>query len=135
MDTSTQTLSTCRRAPVVAKHPHGCTKCCHPACLQTDAMIWVVDSADTQRLQDCRQELHGLLKEERLAGASLLIFANKQDIQGARTAEQIEQALDLEAMGTRHWRVIACSAVSGAGLLEGFEWVTADVRSRIFVLD
>eukprot|EP00891_Asterochloris_glomerata_P001300 jgi/Astpho2/1300/e_gw1.00024.76.1_t len=102
---------------------------------QTDAMIWVVDSADTQRLQDCRQELHGLLKEERLAGASLLIFANKQDIQGALTAEQIEQALDLQAMGTRHWRVIACSAVSGAGLLDGFEWVTADVRSRIFVLD
>ena len=120
---------------MVAKHPHSCNECCSPACLQTDAMIWVVDSADIQRLQDCRQELHGLLKEERLAGASLLIFANKQDIQGALTAEQIEQALDLEAMGTRHWRVIACSAVSGAGLLDGFEWVTADVRSRIFVLD
>ena len=32
------------------------------------------------RLEDCRAELGVLLGEERLAGASLLIFANKQDL-------------------------------------------------------
>lgn len=31
---------------------------------QTDGMIWVVDSSDLRRLDDCRAELHGLLKEE-----------------------------------------------------------------------
>ena len=31
---------------------------------QTDGMIWVVDSADLRRLDDCRAELHKLLKEE-----------------------------------------------------------------------
>ena len=30
----------------------------------TDGLIWVVDSADRMRLQDCKQELHGLLVEE-----------------------------------------------------------------------
>lgn len=44
----------------------------------TDALIWVVDSADRIRLEDCRDELAKLLQEERLAGATLLIFANKQ---------------------------------------------------------
>jgi signal recognition particle receptor subunit beta len=29
---------------------------------------------------------------QRLAGASLLVFANKQDIQGSMTAQEIEQA-------------------------------------------
>ncbi|NXY00666.1 ARL2 protein, partial [Centropus bengalensis] len=27
----------------------------------TDGLVWVVDSGDRQRLQLCRQELHGLL--------------------------------------------------------------------------
>lgn len=30
----------------------------------TDGLIWVVDSADKRRLDDCRNELHVLLKEE-----------------------------------------------------------------------
>lgn len=30
----------------------------------TDGLIWVVDSADKQRLEDCRTELHVLLQEE-----------------------------------------------------------------------
>ena len=30
----------------------------------TDGLIWVVDSADRRRLQDCRQELDALLLEE-----------------------------------------------------------------------
>lgn len=47
----------------------------------------------------------------------------------------IWQVLDLEAMGTRHWRVVGCSAVTGAGLIEGFGWVVADIKSRIALLD
>jgi len=54
-------------------------------------MIWVVDSADLARLQDCRDELRGLLKEERLLGATLLILANKQDIPSALSLRQIEE--------------------------------------------
>ncbi len=35
------------------------------------------------RLKDCAMELSSLLQQEKLAGASLLVFANKQDIPGA----------------------------------------------------
>lgn len=31
---------------------------------KTDALIWVVDATDRLRIEDCRQELHGLLQEE-----------------------------------------------------------------------
>lgn len=55
----------------------------------TDGLIWVVDSADVRRLNDCNSELSVLLKEERLTGATLLIFANKQDLPGACTSEEI----------------------------------------------
>ena len=31
---------------------------------QTDGVIWVVDSSDKLRLEDCKLELHNLLKQE-----------------------------------------------------------------------
>ncbi|KAF5372012.1 hypothetical protein D9615_008055 [Tricholomella constricta] len=57
---------------------------------QTDALVWVVDSTDRMRMADCKEELHALLTEDRLAGASLLVFANKQDLQGSLSAEEIQ---------------------------------------------
>lgn len=41
----------------------------------------------------------------------------------------------MAAMGMRHWRIAACSAVTGEGLLGAFEWVVGDVQSRIYLLD
>ena len=43
------------------------------------------------RLQDCSEELHKLLQEERLMGASLLVFKNKSDILGSMTEEDVQQ--------------------------------------------
>ncbi|TNY19082.1 GTP-binding protein [Rhodotorula diobovata] len=78
---------------------------------QTDAVIWVVDSSDRARMEDCRRELHELLQEERLMGASLLVFANKQDIASAMTSEEISVALDLPALtSSHHWSIQPCSA-------------------------
>ena len=46
------------------------------------------------------------------------------------------QVLNLNAMDkTRHWRIVGCSAYTGEGLLEGFDWLVQDVASRIYVLD
>ena len=56
---------------------------------QTDGLVWVIDSSDLRRLDDCKAELHNLLKEERLSGASLLVLANKQDIRGALKPSEI----------------------------------------------
>uniref|UniRef100_A0A6A7G8U9 ADP-ribosylation factor-like protein 2 n=1 Tax=Hirondellea gigas TaxID=1518452 RepID=A0A6A7G8U9_9CRUS len=103
---------------------------------QTDGLVWVVDSADRWRLEDCKRELHGLLKEERLAGASLLVFSNKQDLSGALSSADISELLDLESMAkSRHFKIQACSAVSGDGLKDGVGWLVSDIASRIFLLN
>lgn len=44
----------------------------------TRAIIYVIDSADHERLETSRSELLTLLSEEELAGVPLLIFSNKQ---------------------------------------------------------
>jgi ADP-ribosylation factor-like protein 2 len=102
---------------------------------QTDALIWVVDSADSDRLAMCRDELKALLVEEKLAGASLLVLANKQDLDGALSLSAIALALDLDAIVNRHYNVVACSARSGIGLSDGVSWLVRDVAARIFTLD
>ncbi|KAK7471225.1 ADP-ribosylation factor-like protein 2 [Stygiomarasmius scandens] len=99
---------------------------------QTDALVWVVDSGDRMRMKDCKEELHSLLLEDRLAGASLLVFANKRDLQGSMTENEIRDALDLNAIKSHHWRIWSCSAVTGENLVEGLDWVVDDVACRLY---
>ncbi|RKL41008.1 hypothetical protein BFJ72_g5903 [Fusarium proliferatum] len=99
----------------------------------TDALIWVVDATDRLRIQDCRDELQGLLLEERLAGASLLVFANKTDVEGCMTEEEILSELQLESIRTHRWYILPCSAMTGTNLKEGLSWVVEDAKKRLFL--
>ena len=101
---------------------------------ETDGVIWVVDSSDKLRLNDCKDELHNLLKQEKLAGATLLVFCNKQDINGALNVEEIKNILELDTITTRHWIIMPCCGLNGNGLENGLEWLMDDISSRIFML-
>lgn len=69
----------------------------------TDAIIWVVDSADRSRFDDCRKELHSLLLEERLSGATLLILANKQDLSNAASSDEIARVALVQSFAS--WKL------------------------------
>eukprot|EP00736_Rhodelphis_marinus_P006997 Rmarinus@m.10896 len=102
---------------------------------ETDGLVWVIDSADVRRLGDCKAELKKVLVEEKLSGASLLILANKCDLRGALNPEQISKELGLDEMiVNRHYAIQQCSAVTGEGLAEGFDWLITDIASRVFLL-
>ena len=103
----------------------------------TDGIVWVIDSADRFRLEDTRRELTNLLGQEKLAGASLLIMANKQDLPGSLSLETIRETLEFDqiASGHRHVKLQGCSAVTGDGLLDGLDWVIKDIGSRIYMLE
>lgn len=77
--------------------------------------------------------LHSSL--QRLLGATLLVFANKQDLPGALGAAEIKDCLDLDSIKTHHWKIVWCSAVTGENLLSGMDWVLQDISARIFTLD
>merc|ERR1711981_106857 len=93
----------------------------------TDGLIWVVDSADRKLLADCREELHKLLQEERLMGATLLVFANKQDLPGALSVNEIEEFLKLSDIGTHHCVALEASAITGLNSLKGVDWMLDDI--------
>lgn len=55
---------------------------------KADGIVFVLDSADRERLEDARNELHRVLGEDELYGKPLLIFANKQDEPGLPSSKQ-----------------------------------------------
>ncbi|KAI5300435.1 hypothetical protein KEM56_002467 [Ascosphaera pollenicola] len=100
---------------------------------KTDALIWVVDATDRLRVEDCARELAGLLLEERLGGASLLVLLNKVDVEGCMGEGEVRAALRLEEIKTHTWMILRCSAMTGENLGEGLEWVVEDARRRLFL--
>ena len=93
-------------------------RCYYP---NTDAIIFVVDSADRERLAVARQELQAMLDEEELKDAILLVLANKQDQKGALGAKEISEALGLPDVRNRQWSIQETCATKGKGLSEGFD--------------
>lgn len=71
--------------------------------------------------------------EERLSGASLLVFANKSDVRGCMSDDEIRTALKLDSIKTHKWNIIPCSAVTGSNLKEGLKWVVDDAKARLFL--
>lgn len=101
----------------------------------TDGLIWVVDCTDKMRMTDCCRELHKLLSEERLLGASVLILANKQDLPGRIGLEEMKDILGLDKIQSHHWQISKCSAYTGENLVDGIDWLMNDISSRLFFPD
>ncbi len=95
----------------------------------TDALIFVVDSSDRNRIGLAKQELHKMLEEEELKDAILLVFANKQDLSVMSVAE-VSDKLDLQNVKGREWYCQGTSAMSGMGLYEGLNWLTKKLEDR-----
>lgn len=107
---------------------------------KTDFMIWVVDASATDRLHDCRRELHEILNEDRLVGAGVLVWINKLDLvdEGSRdaTVELISRQLDLAAIPEGHnTTIMGCSAYSGLNLDRGMDLIVSEVSQRLFLFD
>eukprot|EP01112_Ceratiomyxa_fruticulosa_P004758 TRINITY_DN152_c0_g1_i1.p1 TRINITY_DN152_c0_g1~~TRINITY_DN152_c0_g1_i1.p1 ORF type:complete len:178 (-),score=38.95 TRINITY_DN152_c0_g1_i1:153-686(-) len=94
----------------------------------TDALIYVIDSADRRRTEETGIELNMLLEEEKLAGIPLLIFANKQDLISAQPAQELAENLQLHTLRDRPWQIQACSGKTGEGLNEGMEFIVNQIK-------
>lgn len=97
----------------------------------THAIIFVVDSADVDRVDEARDELHKILGEDQLREAVLLVLANKQDLPNALSAAELTDKLLLHQLrpSYRPWYVQACCATTGDGLCEGLEWLSKTLNN------
>ena len=96
----------------------------------TDAVIYVVDSNDRERIQEANSELNKMLSEDDLRDSDLLVFANKQDLPNALSVAEITDKLGLHNLKSRHWYIQAACATTGDGLYEGLDWLSATLAKR-----
>ena len=94
------------------------------------ALIFVVDSADEERLKEAKEELHKLMQEDELKDSVLLVYANKQDMDEALSVQQIADGLELTSLEGRVWYIQACSASTGDGVSDGLDWLAGKLVSK-----
>ena len=95
----------------------------------TDAIIYVVDSMDKERMSISKQELVSMLEEDELKNSILVVFANKQDIEGALTETEVATELGLAAIKDRKWQIFKTSAIKGTGLETAMDWLVNTIQS------
>jgi len=95
----------------------------------TNAIIYVVDSTDADRLALSRKELMAMLEEEELKATVLLVFANKQDMKGALSDAEVSQQLGLHTIKNRQYHICKSSAIKGTGLAEGLDWMAQAIQT------
>ena len=101
---------------------------------QVDAIIFMVDSADRERFNLSRHELHELLESEELQTTPFLILGNKIDIDEAASEDELRNELGLDTYvinstgkpepGVRPVGLFMCSVAKRSGYADGFKWVS-----------
>jgi small GTP-binding protein len=96
----------------------------------TQGLIFVVDSADRERVAESAEELAKMLSEDELRDAILLVFANKQDLPNAMPASELTEKLGLNSLRGRRWYIQSTCATQGQGLYEGLDWLSNEITKR-----
>lgn len=90
---------------------------------EAHALIFIIDASSPSSFEDAKSALEKVLRHEDLRGAPLLILANKQDLPGAISAEELTRYLDLKELDERVHMFQAVSAYDGMGIKFGIDWL------------
>ena len=91
--------------------------------VNTDAIIYVIDTHD-ETYDDSKTQFYKLLSNDALKNAIILIYANKQDLPGAKSVAEIIQIYELDTIKDHIWHIQPCSAQTGEGLITGMKWLS-----------
>lgn len=103
--------------------------------VQVDGVVFMVDAAARDRLNESRAALNMLLQEEAMAGKPLVLLGNKIDVANAVSENELRVLFGLERTsgkdavaeqlvdGERPVEVFMCSVVNGAGYGDAFKWL------------
>ncbi len=67
----------------------------------TDAVVLVVDSSDHYKVLESKHDLWNILKEKELKTTIFLVMANKQDLPGAASSEEVSKELEVDRVKDR----------------------------------
>jgi signal recognition particle receptor subunit beta len=71
----------------------GSTQLCNQYLIFIDESRYVVDSADSEKIETAKKELHELLSKQPLAGIPVLVLGNKNDLPEALSVNDLIEKL------------------------------------------
>ncbi|XP_052688959.1 ADP-ribosylation factor-like [Crassostrea angulata] len=93
-----------------------------------NSLIYVVDSADRDRLSESREELFGILENDEMRGVPVVIIANQQDRPNALSTSALTDLLCLTKLTSRKWFIQPACAINGEGLHESINELVTLVK-------
>ncbi|XP_038635930.1 ADP-ribosylation factor-like protein 8B-A isoform X1 [Scyliorhinus canicula] len=78
-------------------------------CRGVNAIVYMVDAADFEKIEASKNELHNLLDKPQLQGIPVLVLGNKRDLPNALDEKQLIEKMNLSAIQDRE---ICCYSVS-----------------------
>ena len=109
-------------------------------CGTLDGIIFMVDAADTDRLEEAKAELQKLLQMPELTNVPFVVFGNKTDKKGALKEEELRETLGLRFHETygkdaanqnkeaRPIELFMCTCVKRFGYQDGFQWLSQFIK-------
>ena len=102
----------------------------------TQALIYVIDSNDRERIESAGEELHRVLQEDELKDCAVLIMANKQDLPSAMNVAEVAEKIKFSDIKLKEKHIVGTVATTGDGLYEGLNWIhdaltKKDVKNEI----
>ncbi|KAJ8502910.1 hypothetical protein ONZ45_g11326 [Pleurotus djamor] len=92
-------------------------------CSGVDAILFVVDSADPEKFNTARFELHQLLAQSTLIGVPLLVLGNKNDLEGHTSVKDLIKHMQLDKITDRPVSCYSCSMKSQHNLDIVLQWL------------
>ncbi|XP_066207085.1 ADP-ribosylation factor-like protein 8B [Saccopteryx leptura] len=78
-------------------------------CRGVNAIVYMIDAADRDKIEASRNELHNLLDKPQLQGIPVLVLGNKRDLPNALDEKQLIEKMNLSAIQDRE---ICCYSIS-----------------------
>lgn len=92
-------------------------------CRGVNAIVYVVDAADHDKVPLARTELHSLLEKPQLQSIPLLVLGNKNDLPDALGVDQLIEQLGLKDLSGREVACYSVSAKNNVNMDNTLQWL------------
>lgn len=97
--------------------------------LDSDGVIFVIDSSDRNKIEEARDYLFRFDDDEALKNSVFLIFANKQDLENSMNSEKLQQKLEIKKI-KHECKIVECCAYMKEDLYNGLQWICETIKNK-----
>ncbi|KYO47522.1 hyaluronidase PH-20 isoform B [Alligator mississippiensis] len=101
-------------------------------CRGVNAVVYMVDAADLEKVEASKNELHNLIDKPQLHGIPVLVLGNKRDLPGALDEKQLIEKLNLSAIQDREICCYSISCKEKDNIDITLQWLIQHSKSRQF---